>query len=206
MRLKCTARPSRGVSTRSQRAEEPQSQMSTVAAVNFWAGADAAETNQATDRVDSGKPHLPRMALVLAYKAFPCAVFPPTAQNPLIPKALLACITPLLQCARRPILLCSCGCSLAHNLSALALGEGRLRQAANRLHFLALEDCNLGKFAFRDDADLLDLLHGFHALHCLRLHGLHGLHGWLAGSLLHRKGHDNQTRKSVADASTGIGC
>merc|ERR1719221_1244845 len=92
MRLKYTARQSRGVSTRSQRADEPWSLMSTVAAVNFWAGAAAAETNQATDRVDSGKPHLPRMALVLAYKAFPCAVFPPTAQKPLIPKALRACL------------------------------------------------------------------------------------------------------------------
>merc|ERR1719221_1637837 len=92
MRLKCTARPSRGVSTRSQRADEPWSQMSTVAAVNFWAGVAVVETNQATDRVDSSKPHLPRMALVLAYKAFPCAVFPPTAQKPLIPKALRACL------------------------------------------------------------------------------------------------------------------
>merc|ERR1719422_2685930 len=29
--------------------------------------------------------HLPRMALALAYKAFPCAVFPFTAQKPVTP-------------------------------------------------------------------------------------------------------------------------
>merc|ERR1719382_1069104 len=37
--------------------------------------------------------HLPRMALALAYKAFPCADFPPTAQKPLMPSALRACFT-----------------------------------------------------------------------------------------------------------------
>merc|ERR1719493_425327 len=63
-----------------------------MAAVNFRAGVAVAETSRATDRVDSDKPHLPRMALVLAYKAFPCAVFPPTAQKPLMPKALRACL------------------------------------------------------------------------------------------------------------------
>merc|ERR1712186_267420 len=36
--------------------------------------------------------HLPRMALVFAYRAFPCAVFPPTAQKPLMPNALRACL------------------------------------------------------------------------------------------------------------------
>merc|ERR1712187_317480 len=36
--------------------------------------------------------HLPRMALALAYKAFPCADFPPTAQKPLMPNALRACL------------------------------------------------------------------------------------------------------------------
>merc|ERR1712207_18607 len=66
--------------------------MSMLSADNFWAGAAVTETSQATNLVDSGKPHLPRMALVLAYKAFPCAVFPPTGQKPLIPNALRACL------------------------------------------------------------------------------------------------------------------
>merc|ERR1712027_271920 len=35
--------------------------------------------------------HLPRMDLTLAYKAFPCAVLPPTAQKPLMPSCLRAC-------------------------------------------------------------------------------------------------------------------
>merc|ERR1711877_95294 len=41
----------------------------------------------------SRKVHLPRIDLALAYKAFPCAVFPPTAQNPLTPNCLRACFT-----------------------------------------------------------------------------------------------------------------
>merc|ERR1719330_777963 len=34
--------------------------------------------------------HLPKMDLTLAYSAFPCAVLPPTGQNPLMPRAFLA--------------------------------------------------------------------------------------------------------------------
>merc|ERR1712004_703035 len=34
--------------------------------------------------------HLPRMDLTLAYKAFPCAVLPPTAQKPLMPSSMRA--------------------------------------------------------------------------------------------------------------------
>merc|ERR1719203_1189219 len=37
------------------------------------------------------RPHLPRMALTLAYSAFPCAVLPPTGQKVLIPSCLRAC-------------------------------------------------------------------------------------------------------------------
>merc|ERR1719203_710280 len=47
----------------------------------------------ARHRVDNVKPHLPRMALALAYTAFPCAVFPLTAQKPLTPTCLRACMT-----------------------------------------------------------------------------------------------------------------
>merc|ERR1712087_525078 len=36
--------------------------------------------------------HLPRIALALAYRAFPCALFPPTAQKPLMPNDLRACL------------------------------------------------------------------------------------------------------------------
>merc|ERR1719188_1237032 len=63
-----------------------------MALAGFWAGVAFAGANRAADRVDSGKPHLPRMALALAYKAFPCAVFPPTAQKPLMPNCLRACL------------------------------------------------------------------------------------------------------------------
>merc|ERR1719251_71608 len=42
---------------------------------------------------NDGKDHLPKMALALAYKAFPCAVLPFTAQNPVIPNSLRACFT-----------------------------------------------------------------------------------------------------------------
>merc|ERR1739844_507243 len=47
----------------------------------------------ARHRVDNIKLHLPRMALALAYKAFPCAVFPFTAQKPVTPNCLRACFT-----------------------------------------------------------------------------------------------------------------
>merc|ERR1712083_561557 len=67
--------------------------LSTMAFAGFWAGVAFAGANRATDRVDSGKPHLPRMALALAYKAFPCAVFPFTAQKPLMPNCLRASFT-----------------------------------------------------------------------------------------------------------------
>merc|ERR1719343_1822472 len=71
-----------------------QSQMllATMALAGFWDGVAFAGANRATDRADSGKPHLPRRALALAYKAFPCAVFPPTAQKPLMPNCLRACL------------------------------------------------------------------------------------------------------------------
>merc|ERR1719226_445032 len=172
------------------------------------------------------------MALALAYKAFPCAVFPPTAQKPLMPNCLRANFTashhffnalcanaflaradaalltifPLLLLVRVSFVkpptvftfLPSSGCSLAHDLSTLALGQGILRQAAHRLHLLALEDCSLGKPAPGDDADFLDLLHGLHR-GCL--HGLHALHRWLASSL-HRKSHDEQPRKCEAAPTT----
>merc|ERR1712214_217456 len=36
--------------------------------------------------------HLPRMDLTLAYRAFPCAVLPPTGQKPLMPSCLRACL------------------------------------------------------------------------------------------------------------------
>merc|ERR1719469_1392991 len=41
-------------------------------------------------------PHLPRMALTLACKAFPCADVPPTAQKPVMPSALRACCSATL--------------------------------------------------------------------------------------------------------------
>merc|ERR1719203_198815 len=47
----------------------------------------------ARHRVDNIKLHLPRMALALAYKAFPCAVFPFTAQKPVTPNTFRACFT-----------------------------------------------------------------------------------------------------------------
>merc|ERR1719266_1080121 len=41
----------------------------------------------------AGVTHLPRMALALAYNAFPCAVFPFTAQKPVMPSCFRACVT-----------------------------------------------------------------------------------------------------------------
>merc|ERR1712151_1284233 len=64
----------------------------------FWADIAFARTWQATDHIPKApswhtKHHLPRMALALAYKAFPCAVFPFTAQKPVTPNCLRACFT-----------------------------------------------------------------------------------------------------------------
>merc|ERR1719330_1641173 len=39
-------------------------------------------------------PHLPRMDLIFAYSAFPCAVLPPTAQKPVMPSSFRACLRP----------------------------------------------------------------------------------------------------------------
>merc|ERR1719367_2414664 len=36
--------------------------------------------------------YLPRMALALAYNAFPCAVLPPTKQKPVMPSSVRACL------------------------------------------------------------------------------------------------------------------
>merc|ERR1740121_1706723 len=73
--LKAT-RPSCGASTR---AEHPASNHTTSGhCMGDWL---------------SWQPHLPRMALALAYKALPCAVFPFTAQKPWIFNSLRACFT-----------------------------------------------------------------------------------------------------------------
>merc|ERR1719264_625630 len=118
---------------------------------------------------------------------------------------LLHCIAPLLQCALRIILLGSCGCSLTHDLSTLALDQCLLRQAANCLRFLALEDCSFSILSPCDDAHFLHPLHSLHRLHGSCLHRLHAcLHCWLAGSL-HRKSHIEQARRFGAKPSMQLG-
>merc|ERR1719343_1509565 len=109
---------------------------------------------------------------------------------------LFASITPLLQGASGPVLLRSRGRSLAHDLSGLALDQGRLGQTTNCLHLPATEDCSLGRPSPRDDADLLHLLHGLLHGGFLCLHALHRcLHGRLAGRL-HRESHGDSERRS----------
>merc|ERR1712060_35154 len=50
------------------------------------------KTPHATHRVHNIKLHLPRIDFTLAYKALPCALFPPTATNPLMFNCLRACL------------------------------------------------------------------------------------------------------------------
>merc|ERR1719266_2318715 len=47
----------------------------------------------ATTEAGAGVSHLPRMALAVAYNAFPCAVLPFTAQKPVMPSCLRAFLT-----------------------------------------------------------------------------------------------------------------
>merc|ERR1719384_1794552 len=145
-------------------------------------------------RVDKSKLHsLAEDGFSLGIQSFPLRRLPvhcAKAGHAQLLARLLHCIAPLLQCALRPILLGSCGCSLTHDLSALALDQCLLRQAANGLRFLALEDCRFSILSPCDDAHFLHLLHG---LHCC-------LHCWLAGSL-HRKSHNDQAPRSEAKPS-----
>merc|ERR1719330_485471 len=55
--------------------------------------APAASGQSCRRKAESPEPrctHLPKMDLTLACSAFPCAVLPPTGQNPLMPKSFLA--------------------------------------------------------------------------------------------------------------------
>merc|ERR1711920_597219 len=112
----------------------------------------------------------------LGIQSFPLCGLPVHCTKPLdaqLLACLLHCIAPLLQCALRPILLATCRCSLTHDLSALALGQCRLRQAADCLRFLAVEDCSFGSLASGYDAHFLHLLHSLHGFHWSCLHRLH---------------------------------